>query len=363
MRFLESLTVRSFKSIRDITLKLARLNVFVGGNGSGKSNLVGVFHFLNQIVNQELQKYTGVSGGADNILHYGRKRSPALDLALEFTSDKVSNGYRFKLIPTDKDTFIFGEERIWFHDRAEYDQPYERNLGAGHSEAMVTKSEESIAGYVRSDLERYRIFHFHDTSSSAKVKQTCDVDDNRFLRPDASNLAAFLFWMKNKHLGHYRNIEDTIRQIAPFFEGFHLEPTRLNEKKIQLEWKEKSNDAFFNAHSMSDGTLRFVCLSTLLLQPNPPNVILLDEPELGLHPAAITLLAALLESAAEKSQVLAATQSVTLVNQFTHDRIWVVDREDGASAFRHLAQDDLSSWLDGYAIGELWEKNVLGGRP
>jgi predicted ATPase len=195
------------------------------------------------------------------------------------------------------------------------------------------------------------------------VKQTCNIDDNRFLHHDAANLAAFLFWMKQKHAGHYRNIEDTVRQIAPFLEGFHLEPARLNEKRIQLEWKEKGSDAFFNAHSMSDGTLRFVCLAALLLQPNLPSVILLDEPELGLHPAAITLLAALLESAAERTQVLAATQSVTLVNQFTHDRIWVVDREDGASTFRHLAHSDLSAWLDGYALGELWEKNLLGGRP
>lgn len=363
MRVLESLTVRGFKSIHDQTLKLAPLNVFIGGNGSGKSNLVGVFQFLNRVGNKELQTYTGVAGGADSVLHFGRKRTASLSMELEFGKGQDANGYRFELLPTEEDRFVFKEEWVFYHDRGRFPSPYGILIDRGHAESKLKESEERVAGHVRADLGSYRIYHFHDTSSSAKVKQTGDVDDNRVLRSDAGNLAAFLYRLQKTQPDCFQNVEDTVRQIAPFFERFQLQPSEHNRDKIRLEWKEQGSDAYFNAHALSDGTLRFMCLATLLLQPDLPSVVLLDEPELGLHPAAITLLAALLESAAERTQVLVATQSVTLVNQYPPERVWVVEREEGASVFKHLAQEDLTAWLDGYALGELWEKNVLGGRP
>jgi predicted ATPase len=169
--------------------------------------------------------------------------------------------------------------------------------------------------------------------------------------------------MQQKKPDHFGNVQDTVRQIAPFFDEFRLAPSKLNENKIRLEWKEKGSDAYFNASSLSDGTLRFVCLTTLLLQPELPAMVLLDEPELGLHPAAITLLAEMLSSAATRTQIIVATQSVTLVNQFEPESVWTVDREDNQSVFRHLSQQDMTTWLDDYGLGELWEKNVLGARP
>jgi predicted ATPase len=190
-----------------------------------------------------------------------------------------------------------------------------------------------------------------------------DVEDNRFLRPQAENLAPFLYWLQQKKPDHFATIQDTIRQIAPFFDEFRLAPSRLNEAKIRLEWKEKGSDTYFNAFALSDGTLRFICLATLLLQPELPVVVLLDEPELGLHPAAITLLADLLSSAATRTQVIVATQSVTLVNQFEPEQVWTVDREDNQSVFRRLSTQTMDAWLNDYALGELWEKNVLGARP
>lgn len=363
MRALEQLTVKSFKSIREQTLRLGRLNVFIGSNGAGKSNLVSVFHFLNRIVAGDLQNYTGEAGGADRILYFGRKQSPSLAVELEFVQGNDANGYAFELRPTVDDRFIFSSETIWYHDRSRYPKPLPIYLGGGHSETHVQKSTERIAGYVRHDLDSYRIYHFHDTSNSARVKQTCDLNDNLRLHPDAGNLPGFLYRLQQKHPGHFQNIEDTIRQIAPFFEGFRLEPSRLSPDKILLEWKEKGSDAYFNASALSDGTLRFMCLATLLLQPTLPSVVLLDEPELGLHPAAISLLAALLESTAQRTQILVATQSVTLINQFTPEFVWVVERENQESVFKHLESADMSAWLENYSLGELWEKNILGGRP
>ena len=195
------------------------------------------------------------------------------------------------------------------------------------------------------------------------MKDSCDLDDNRFLRPQAENLAAFLYWMQRKHPDHAATIEATLRQIAPFFERLQLAPSELNEKRIRLEWREKGSDSYFNASALSDGTLRFLCLATLLLQPRLPAVVLVDEPELGLHPAAVTLLADMLSSAATRTQIIVATQSVTLINQVDKDVVWTVDRRENESVFTHLKGEDISNWLEGYALGELWEKNVLGARP
>ena len=205
------------------------------------------------------------------------------------------------------------------------------------------KSNKSMADYIINDLKSWTIYHFHDTSDSAKIKQTCKLDDNAKLRSDASNLPAFLYAMKKKNPDNFENIEDTIRQVAPFFNKFNLNPSFLSQNDIRLEWLEKGSDDYFNAASLSDGTLRFICLAALLLQPKLPGIIFLDEPELGLHPFAINVLAGLLKKASKKTQVIVATQSVTLVNQFDSENIFIVDREDNQSVFKHLANEDIEN--------------------
>jgi predicted ATPase len=324
---------------------------------------VGVFDFLHRVEKQQLQNYTGEAGGANSILHFGRKKTAKLQLTVEFQVGTNANLYEFELRPTDEDRFIFEKEATYYWNKSEYKNPYIDEVWTGHSEARVTESKKRVARYVRDHLDSYRIYHFHDTSASAPVKQTCDVADNRFLRSDAANLAAFLFWLQEKQPDHFRNIEDTVRQAAPFFNCFKLAPTALNPDKIKLEWEEKGSDTYFSAAALSDGTLRFICLSTLLLQTNLPSLILIDEPELGLHPAAIQVLAGLLQSAATRTQLIVATQSVTLINQLQPEHVWIVDREEGQSVFRHLKEADMSSWFEDYGLGELWEKNILGGRP
>lgn len=362
MRTLEKLTIKNLKSIREQTLALGRLNVFIGGNGAGKSNLIQAFRLLREISQQNLAAYS-LARGVEGLLHFGRKKSRFIELYVEFGEGKLSNAYRVNLVPSDEGSLVIGRESVYFHDRAKWPTPTGDVINSGSKESVLGTVKTGITRYVKRDLDTYRAYHFHDTSDTAAVKDACDVEDNRVLRPQAENLAAFLYWMQQKQPDHFANIQDTVRQIAPFFKEFRLEPSKLNEGKIRLEWKDKGNDAYFNASALSDGTLRFMCLTTLLLQPQLPAVVLLDEPELGLHPAAVTLLADLLSSAATRTQVIVATQSVTLVNQFAQDAIWTVDREDNQSVFKHLSGEDVTAWLDGYALGELWEKNVLGARP
>lgn len=326
MARLDRIRIAGFKSIRDQTVELRPLNVLIGANGSGKSNFIGAFRLLHEIAKERLQLYVARNGGADRLLHFGRKVTEELGLELVFGTAL----WRCVLVPTSSDS--------------------------------LTGSPEGSAS-VDAILESWQVYHFQDTSEAAKVKQTADLHDNTYLRPDAGNLAAFLYRLRETHPGAYRNIEDVVRMVAPFFGSFALQPDRLNRDKIRLEWQELGSDAYFDAHSLSDGTLRFICLATLLLQPELPSMVLLDEPELGLHPYAITVLVDLLRSAATRTQVVVSTQSVTLVNQLAPEDILVVDRENGASVFRRLTEGEIATWLDDYALGELWEKNILGGRP
>lgn len=362
MRVLERLHIRNFRSIRSQELELGNLNVFIGGNGAGKTNLIQVFRLLKEIAARNLATYS-LAKGADALLHFGRKASKDLYLKLSFKEGDLANYYAVHLIATDEGALMIGSEDVGFQDLSRHDRFFDEHLSGGAKEALIGTSRNKVAAYLRRDLENYRVYHFHDTSEAAAIKGMCPIADNRFLRPDASNLAAFLFWLKARKSKYFHTIEDTIRQIAPFFEGFDLRPARLNPDQIRLEWKEKGSDTYFNAHALSDGTLRFMCIATLLLQPEVPGMVLLDEPELGLHPAAITLLAELLASASTRTQILVSTQSVTLVNQLEPGQVWTVDRLDGQSVFSHLGRKDLDHWLDGYSLGELWEKNLLGGRP
>lgn len=366
MRRLMQLKVEGYKSIASQTLDLGRLNVLIGGNGVGKSNLISVFKLLRDIYDGNLQAAVGKAGGANALLHFGRKKTERIRVSTVFSEENsdLRNAYRLQLSATDQDTLIFAFESAGFQNvKSHPDKPYWQEMGSGHTEAKLPRQVTKIGDWVREDLASYRVYHFHDTSDSAAVKQTGDVGDNRFLQARADNLAAFLYWMKGKHPEHVEAIQDVVRSMAPFFDRFELAPLRSNEEKIRLEWRERGSDSYFNANQLSNGTLRFMCLATLLLQPEMPSLVLLDEPELGLHPAAIQLLADLLKQASTRTQLLVSTQSVTLVNHLEPESVWVADRHEGATEFRHLAKQDLTQWASAYALGELWEKNVLGGRP
>jgi predicted ATPase len=345
-------------------LELSSLNVLIGANGAGKSNFISLFTLLRQIVEENLQLYVGRSGGADSFLHFGQQVTDEIVIRLTFGQ----NGYDCRLIPAAGDTLIFADEQCWFHNRSHYLTPYRRSLGQGHKETRLYEASRNrrgidVADYVLQAMRSWRVYHFHDTSSNAKMKQTGDINDNRVLHPDASNLAAFLYLLQETKSDYYRYIVETIRLVAPFFDDFVLRPNPFNENKIMLEWQEQGSETTFDATYLSDGTLRFMCLATLLLQPDLPATILIDEPELGLHPYAITVLANLLRSAATQTQVIVSTQSVPLVNQFVPEDIIVVDRQDGQSTFERRSTKDLADWLDEYGVGDLWEKNLLGGRP
>jgi predicted ATPase len=300
------------------------------------------------------------------VLHFGAKTSTSLEIDISFQSGV--NQYRIALAPTATDQLYPQSEAVYYWNKERYPQgrPFSQAIAPIGSEAGISDPKSNaIAKYVRDHLDRWRLYHFHDTSTNSPMKKTADVNDNRFLRPDGSNLAAFLFYLRERHETTYALIRKTVQRVAPFFDDFVLATQQLNPQKIRLEWRHKDSETYFDAASLSDGTLRFIALTTLFLQPEAyrPSIILVDEPELGLHPYAIAMLASLVKQSSVRTQVILSTQSPLLLDHFRPEDVLVADRVRGSTQFTRLQSDRLNAWLEDYSLGQLWEKNEFGGRP
>ena len=364
---LDRLTIRGFKSIRELNdFKLGNLNVFIGGNGAGKSNLIEFFRMLQKVMNGDLNEYIFSGGGVSDFLFNGREVTPKMYFETHFGV----RGYRFSIVPGPK-----GNCAIF--DEARYYEPGEIGwwkLGSSSDGTSMLVDEAKGKDWgakcskrVLSSIASWKIYHFHDTRAKAGMRNSEIVQDNKYLRFDASNIAPYLLRLKKQHADVYQEIVDSIRLVMPFFDKFLLEVDSLGEigekQKVSLSWLQKGSDYPMQPYHLSDGSIRFICLATALLQPDPPAAIIIDEPELGLHPSAISILAELIQDASRRTQMIVATQSPALVDHFEVEDVIVVNREDGASTFKRLQLSDFSSWLETYSVGELWSKNVISGGP
>jgi predicted ATPase len=366
---LHRLTLNGFKTIRRLEeLELGPVNVLIGPNGAGKSNFVSFFRMLNRMMTPPggLQLYVAKSGGASTLLHSGPAISPDIEAALTFRTERGASGYSFRLSHAAQDTLVFAEELLANTSLVlEWDGWVDLGAGQRESKLMEFTQENRSITMMRtlwSFLQDCAVYQFHNTSETARIRQRWSVSDNQHLKEDGANLAPFLLRIREQHPTHYQRITGTLRQIAPFFADFVLEP---ENDTLLLRWREFGNDVVFGPHQASDGTLRAMALVALLLQPREelPAVIILDEPELGLHPRAISILAGLLQGVSSHSQVIVATQSPVLLDHFEPGQVIVAEREGAESVFRRLDAEKLSSWLEEYTLSELWDKNVLGGRP
>lgn len=364
---LDYVSVKGFKSISSIDkLDLRPVNVLIGANGSGKSNFIGVFAFLHAIREGALQDYVRKAGGAEQVLHFGSRGTQQIEIHISFR-DGI-NQYRIGLRPSADDSLYVAFETVYFWDKSRFPSPYSDALSPkdGGREAGISDPKvKKIADWVRHRLGLWRVYHVHDTSASSPMRKTAQLHDNAFLRSDGSNLPAFLFLLQQKHPDVYGLIRAAIQRVAPFFDDFLLRPDPLNQETIRLAWKHKNSDQYFGASSLSDGSMRFIVLATLFLQPLQyrPSVIVVDEPELGLHPYAMTLLASLVKQASVDTEVILSTQSSFLLDHFQPEDVLVADRVNEATTLRRLDPQPLEKWLEDYSLGQLWEKNELGGRP
>lgn len=362
---LDKISISGFKSIRALKdFDLRNLNIMVGANGAGKSNFVSFFRMLRAMSEEGLENFVTENGGADGFFFGGPKETPQIEAHLRF----ALNEYKFTLAPTAAVKLMVKQERTlytlgggWVYH------------GGGGFEAKLKrwKGRKSgcgwrlgVGSYIYNAVSSWLVYHFHDTSMTAPMRRDQSVRDWRELNPDASNIAAFLLRLKKSHEEHYQKIRETIHLVAPFLDDFLLEPEQKGENEVvRLEWRQKGSSYPYQPWQLSDGTIRFICLVTALLQPLPPSTVVIDEPELGLHPFALEVLAGLFHDVAGRTQLVVSTQSATLLNHFEPEEIIVVDRVEGASRFRRLDPESLVEWLKDYSLGELWQKNVFDGGP
>ncbi|MBC7819615.1 MAG: AAA family ATPase [Planctomycetaceae bacterium] len=368
---LKKLTLRGFKSIANIdAFPLHSLNVLIGANGAGKSNFVDFFRLLRALADEGLQSFINQHGGGDGFFLFGPQFTREIFARLEFGQ----NVYEFELSPTAGNSIQIAGERVQYTGGQGFGTL--KPIGSGTMESNLKKLKDNpasspwgqggrgVPGHVYDAVSNWTVYHFHDTSMLSPMRRDQSVRDWERFRHDASNVAPFLLHLRETNPGSYELIRDTVRLIAPFFDDFLLRPeTRGSDEQVRLEWQQKGSDFPFQPHHLSDGTLRFICLATALLQPHLPATIVIDEPELGLHPYAISMLADLIQSASERTQVIISTQSPTLLDFFQPEQVIVVNRDKGHSNFERLDEQQLSQWLEEYSVGELWQKNVVRGGP
>lgn len=354
-KFMEKIEIKGYKSIRDLTLELQPINILIGANGSGKSNFLSFFTLLRNIYARNLQQYVGLNGGADKFVHHGAKVTNSIYGKLYFPN---TNAYSFELT-LGHDGFIFTQEGLWYSKC--YSMPNNFDIANYGTESLLQHKVLKRAEYIRDYLRALQKYHFHDTSNNSPFTRTSNIEKDIFtLYGQGENLAAFLYGIKIKKPKVYNMIVRTIQSIAPYFMDFYLNPDENGN--LRLLWNDKYSTNVYSAVDFSDGTIRFIALTTLFMQPNLPQTIILDEPELGLHPVAIAKLAGLIKSAAAKGcQVILATQSTDLIRYFEPEDIITVDQKDGQSIYRRLTTSELSVWLDDYSMDELWKQNIIHG--
>ena len=367
---LKKIRLKGYKSFRDAEVQFSDVTVLLGANAAGKSNLVSFFQMLNFLSTGALQEYIGRKGGSDSLLYYGRRTTQQITAEVIFEGgDSASTTYAVKLADAAPDTLLFTDERV-VYKKGGYPKPLDISLGAGHKESLLepkASAGDQTCKVLLGMLRRCQSYQFHDTSSTAAIRKSGYIEDASYLRSDAGNLAAYLYTLRKNHTDCYERIVDTIRLVFPFFGDFALEPSPKNEQYILLNWREKGHPEYlFGPHQLSDGTIRFMAMATLFLHPvdKVPGVIILDEPELGLHPYAISILAGLIKSVATNAQVILATQSTRFVDEFEPDQIVALDPDkDTGTQCRRLEAQQITEWLKEYCLSELWEKNIFGGRP
>lgn len=364
---LREVTIKGYKSIafdNPITLKLGDVSILLGANGAGKSNIISFFRMLSYMMSKSFGRYVEMSGTANSLLHYGAKKTPVMSGTLQFIANNSENVYQFSLANATPDRLIITEERILWHRNGEA-KPYDIQLETNFKESSLAESDNIVAKSIYRMLSFCKVYQFHDSSSEGPLRQSCPVETANYLQSHGNNLPSFLLFLRNNYKDSYKRIVDYVRDVVPQFQDFYLEPVN---NFVSLRWIDNSaTDYRFNAYQFSDGSIRFIALAALLLQPDQtmPNVIILDEPELGLHPYAITQLAEMIKDASIHAQVIIATQSKDLVDHFDIDNISVVEMDEKTQSTKvnQLNEEEYKLWLEHYTVSELWDKNIIGGRP
>lgn len=346
------------------------INVIIGANGSGKSNLISFFDMMSFMMTGAFQDYVAKQD-AQSLLYFGSKVTETIYAEIVFENDENIDIYEFKLLYSLSGKLVFGGEKLTWQAKNKHKKPKELIFKAGDLESVLSNKEqkEMMVTVIRTIFSNCKVFHFNDTSYSARMRQQTYINDNAYLKADAGNLAAFLYRLKEDKdfFKYYKLILKYVQEALPQLQDFVLVPDFRNNNNIKLNWKTRNSDELFGPHQLSDGSLRFIALATVLLQPpeTRPAVIILDEPEIGLHPHAVSLLANMIKTVGTDKQIIISTQSSSLLDEFECDNIIVAefDHKNNTSTLKRVSEELLRDWLSDYTLSDLWNKNIIGGLP
>lgn len=346
----KTVKIREFCSIKEQTVRLGRMNVLVGSNGAGKSNFFSAFTLLSEILKGNLGAYSAQQG-LDALLYRDIGETQHISMEFIFGND---TGYGFELAPTDGGRLTFEKE---YCSNGGAQTPI---LEERHAESVWVSAETdqmALCPALRED--RWYIYRFGGASLEVCATRGQDIGNNVRLQGDAGNLAAFLYCLKRDFQESYMRIVEMVQMVASYFEDFYLEPELPGTEKIRLRWREKGRNGIWSGALLSEAALRFISLTTLLMRPD---VIILEEPEAGIHPFAVNIVSELVRKASFTSQVMLSTQSPELLDNFEPEDILVTNREGNGTRLSRLDVQELTPWLESYSFGELWKKNLFGGK-
>jgi predicted ATPase len=317
-RFLKSIRVKGYKLFDDFSLELDRYNFITGPNGSGKSAFLSIFGMLHHLAVGDFQLYVERQGGAAEILHGGLQKTREIEIEVWFVDESTMNrdGYAVKLF-LDHNRLLIAEEVLLYQDKGQTNITREVISKYPHTESELGKwyrVNKNKKCYVYQDFLSSIVYHFCDTGWTSRIKGSVDINQVDRLWWDGGNVAAYLYYLQRTYPEAYQEIANTVREVFEGFAGFHLVPDqRVNSPRVRLNWIGQDN-RIHPPESLSDGTLRFICLSTLLLQPLEiiPSVILIDEPEIGLSLSAQEVLGEMIKNASKHGTLVIATHSEVL---------------------------------------------------
>ena len=345
--------IEGYKSFRDSSVDLGNLNLLIGSNGAGKSNFLSLFELLNNAFEQRLVSYVATIGGVDKLLFQGRKATEKIDIKL------LMNDNSYELILQEADgKLLVAEEKLGSNKDVVSINSY------AHETTIKNYNETTLGACIKKYLSDIRKFHFHDTGRRSPFASECHVINDAYtLYSNGENIASILFRIQREKPILYQRIIKIIQSVAPYFSDFYFNVSPADT--LRLQWRDKYSEMIYGPNDLSDGTIRFIALVTLFMQPVLPSVVVIDEPELGLHPVAIQKLAGLMSAASKKGcQIIAATQSADLIGNFSPENVMTVDQEDGQTIINRLSNEDLGHWLNDYTLGDLWKQNIMkGGQP
>lgn len=388
---IREITLRNFLSFgQDVEpLQLLPLNVLIGPNGSGKSNLIEAFSVLRSTTvptetkGSDLRTVLQKGGGVQEWIWKGApKQSASLDLVINLPHkvQPVRHVVKFKVI---NKAFQLDDERIENEEpsQGETDPFFFYRFQQGHpviltsGERRILKREQvelnSSILYQRRDpdnypeittlaenYERFRLYREWSFGRSTVFRepQRSDMRNDR-LEEDFSNLGLVL----NRLRKNPQTKRMILKHLDELYEGLTDVDVIIEGGSVQVFFTE--GDFYVPATRLSDGTLRYLCLLAILCDPEPPPIICLEEPELGLHPDILPTVADLLVSASERTQLIVTTHSDIIVDALTErpESIVVCERRAGQTHLRRLEAGHLTDWLAKYRLGQLWTKGELGG--